>query len=76
MAGEEVEHIPYALCLMQDKIPNSVVLEQAGILACICCLVVKSCPTLCDHMDHSTQGPPVFHCLPELGQIHIGRFDD
>ena len=20
-------------------------------------------------------GPPVFHCLPELGQIHVGSFD-
>ena len=21
-------------------------------------------------------GPPVFHCLPEFGQIHVGSFDD
>ena len=27
-------------------------------------------------MDQSTPGPLVFHCLPELGQIHVGRFDD
>ena len=27
-------------------------------------------------MDQSTPGPPVFHGLPELGQIHVGRFDD
>ena len=27
-------------------------------------------------MDQSMPGPPVFHCLPELGQIHVGRFDD
>ena len=27
-------------------------------------------------MDQSTPGPPVFHCLPELGQIHVGRLDD
>ena len=25
--------------------------------------VVQSCPTLCDPMDHSTPGPPIFHCL-------------
>ena len=27
-------------------------------------------------MDQSTPGPPVFHFLPELGQIHVGSFDD
>ena len=27
-------------------------------------------------MDQSTPGPPVFHCLPELGNIHIGLFDN
>ena len=42
----------------------------------VCCLVIKSCLTLSDAMDQSTPGPPVFHCLPELGQIHVGHFDD
>ena len=27
-------------------------------------------------MHQSTPGPPVFHCLPELGQIHVGSFGD
>ena len=27
-------------------------------------------------MDQSTPGPPIFDCLPELGQIHVGCFDD
>ena len=27
-------------------------------------------------MDQSTPGPLVFHCLLELGQIHVGCFDD
>ena len=27
-------------------------------------------------MDQSTPGPPVFHCLPEFGQIHVGGFND
>ena len=40
------------------------------------CLVVKSCPTLRDPMDQSMPGPPVFHCLPELGQIDVGSFGD
>ena len=41
-----------------------------------CCLVVKSCPTLHDPMDQSTPGPPIFHCLPEFGLIHLGNIDD
>ena len=43
---------------------------------CCCCLVVKPCPTLRDPMDQSMPGPPVFHCLLEMGQIHVGSFDD
>ena len=27
-------------------------------------------------MDQSTPGPPVFHFLPEFGQIHVGSFND
>ena len=42
-----------------------------------CCgLVIKLCPTLRDPMDQSMPSPPVFHCLPELGQIHVGSFSD
>ena len=41
-----------------------------------CCLVIKSCPTLCDPMGQSTLDPPVLHCLPEFGQIHVGSFND
>ena len=43
---------------------------------CCCCLVVQLCPTLRVPMDQSTPGPPVFHCLLEFGQIHVGRFGD
>ena len=46
------------------------------LLGTSCCVVVKSYPTLHDPMDQSTPGPPVFHCLLELGQIHVGPFDD
>ena len=35
-----------------------------------CCLVAKSCPTLCDPMDCSVLGFPVLHCLPEFAQTH------
>ena len=33
-------------------------------------LVAKSCPTLCDPMDCSTPGLPVYHYLLELAQTH------
>ena len=33
--------------------------------------VAQSCPTLCDHMNHSTPGLPVHHQLPEFTQTHV-----
>ena len=36
-----------------------------------CCLVPKSCPTLCNPMDCSMPGFLVLHNLPELAQIHV-----
>ena len=33
--------------------------------------VAKSCPTLCDPMDCSTPGLPVYHQLPEFTQTHV-----
>ena len=33
--------------------------------------VVQLCPTLCDPMEHSTQGLPVHHQLPEFTQTHV-----
>ena len=38
--------------------------------------VAQSCPTLCDPMNCSTPGLPVYHQLPEFTQIHIHRVDD
>ena len=29
-----------------------------------------------DSSDQTMPGPPVFHCLPEFGQIHVGSFVD
>ena len=36
-----------------------------------CCSLAKSCPTLCDLMDHSTPGSSVLHSLPEFDHIHV-----
>ena len=33
--------------------------------------VAQSCPTLCDPMDCSTPGLPVYHQLPEFTQTHF-----
>ena len=35
------------------------------------CSATQSCPTLCDPMDRSTPGFPVFHHLLEFAQTHV-----
>ena len=39
-------------------------------LSC-CCSVTQSCLTLCNPMDCSTIGLPIFNCLPEFAQTHV-----
>ena len=41
-----------------------------------CCSVTKSCLTLCDPMDCSTPGFPVYHQLLELAQTPVHRAGD
>ena len=38
--------------------------------------VTQSCPTLWNHMDHSTPGLPVHHQLPEFTQTHVHWVSD
>ena len=38
--------------------------------------VTQSCPTLCDPMDSSTPGFPVYHQLLELAQTHVHGVSD
>ena len=38
--------------------------------------VAQSCPTLCDPMNRSTPGLPVYHQLPEFTQTHVHRVGD
>ena len=33
--------------------------------------VTQLCPTLCDPMDHSTPGLPIYHQLTEFTQTHV-----
>ena len=39
--------------------------------SCCCCSVVQSCPTLCDPMDCSIPGLPVYHQIPESTQTLV-----
>ena len=41
-----------------------------------CCSVALLCLTLCDPMDCSTPGFPVFHYLPEFAQTQVHWVDD
>ena len=41
-----------------------------------CCLVTKSCPTLCDPLDCNTPGFPVLYYLPESAQIQVHWVSD
>ena len=38
--------------------------------------VARSCPTLCDPMNHSMPGLPVHHQLPEFTETHVHRVSD
>ena len=38
--------------------------------------VAQSCPTLCDPMNRSKPGLPVYHQLPEFTETHIHRVSD
>ena len=38
--------------------------------------VAQSCLTLCDPMNRSTPGLPVYHQLPEFTQTHVHRVSD
>ena len=54
----------------------SCVLRWREFFSCSCCLVAKSCLTLCDPMNRSTPGLPVHHQLPECTQTHVHRVSD
>ena len=49
--------------------------SKRTLLHC-CCSVTKSCRTLCNAMDCSTPGFPVFHYLPEFVQTQVHWVND
>ena len=38
--------------------------------------VTQSCPTLCNPMNHSTPGLPIYHQLPKFTQTHVHQVSD
>ena len=51
--------------------------QRRGRLSSVQCnSVVQLCLTLCNPMDHSTPGFPVYHQLPEFTQTHVHRVGD
>ena len=48
-----------------SQIPQCLHIHQMGKI------VVQLCLTLCEPMDCSTPGLPVFHHFPELAQTHV-----
>ena len=67
LVNTEVANFPTNLFNAQSYIltsDNESVLVQFSSVA-------QSCPTLCDPMNHSTPGLPVYHQLPESTQTHV-----
>ena len=52
------------------------VLEAKGLKWVLFSLVAQLCLTLCDPIDCSTLGLPVYHQHSELAQTHVHRFGD
>ena len=50
-------------CISRQILYHWVTGEVLANICCYCCSFVKLCPTLCDLMDCSTSGFPVFHYL-------------
>ena len=50
--------------------------EPGGCSRVQCSSVTQSCPILCDLMNCSTPGLPVYHQLPEFTQTHVHRVGD
>ena len=60
------------LSTKQQSITFNVLLEYLKMVRTICCCsAAKSCLTLCDSMNCSMAGSPIFHCLLEFVQIYV-----
>ena len=68
---EESEKASLKLIIQKMKIMASGPIRSDQIRS-----VTQSCLTLCDPMNHSTPGLPVYHQLLEFTQTHIHRVND
>ena len=50
--------------------------RDSGNSKSYCCSVLQSCPALCNLMDCSMLGFPIFHYIPEFAQTHVHWVDD
>ena len=66
---EESEKVGLKLNIQKTKIMASDPLSQFSSVA-------QSCLTLCDPMNRSTLGLPVYHQHPEFTQTHVQRVSD
>ena len=57
-----------SFCFTQNHIIS---IPKAVFLSSQFSSVAQSCPILCDPMNHSTPGLPVYHQLPEFTQTHV-----
>ena len=60
-------HMPCTFSSISDIFLKPCIYE----FCCCLCSIAKSSLTLCDSMDCSTPGFPVFHYLPEFVQINV-----
>ena len=60
------------VCICQFQSPNLVPLPIPLQFSS----VTQLCPTLCNPMNCSTPGHPVYHQLPEFTQTHVHRVSD
>ena len=54
-----------------DKCAMKIIEMTTKDLKYSCCLVTKSCPTVCNPMDYSVPRFLALHYLPEFAQIHV-----
>ena len=68
---EESEKVGLKLNIQKTKIMASGPISSVQFSS-----VTQSCPTLCDPMNRSTPGLPVYQQLPEFTQTHVQRVGD
>ena len=74
IAGRNINNLRYAddttlMAESEEELKSPLIKVQFSSVA-------QSCPTLCDPMNRSMPGFPVYHQLPEFTQTHVHRVGD